>query len=124
MTADHIHDIPGRLRIRVPALKRNHQMAARTEGAFKRVSGVASVQANPLTGSVLVHYNTRATDASAILSAAGVNRALPSYRRVGSVKAASRDNTVLTDKIVKAVLWYTLEKVVERSVPLLLAAIL
>ncbi|OPX84110.1 MAG: Calcium-transporting ATPase 1 [Pelotomaculum sp. PtaB.Bin104] len=54
-----IHRLPGRVRMHVPGLKGNRQMAA---GVIRRVietAGVRRVQANPLTGHVLVLFKEK-----------------------------------------------------------------
>jgi hypothetical protein len=45
--------------------------ADRIEAQLRQAPGVEAVHANPLTGNVLVHFNSRATSAQAILAVAG-----------------------------------------------------
>jgi hypothetical protein len=52
-----VHALDGRLRIRIPAIKRNAEVAASLEQSLLRVKGVKGVRANTLTGSVLIHYD-------------------------------------------------------------------
>jgi Heavy metal associated domain 2 len=62
------HHIPGRLRVRVGAVKRNVQNARALQMAIQDMCGVTSVDANLLTGSVLVRYDPHACDTRALLS--------------------------------------------------------
>lgn len=53
----YIHHLPGRLRIRLAGVKGNANEARSLELLLQEQKGVASVEANPLTGSVLIYYN-------------------------------------------------------------------
>jgi hypothetical protein len=61
--------IPGRLRVHLPSW--HDEQTDRIEAQLRQVPGVEAVQANPLTGNVLIHFNPRATSAQAILATAG-----------------------------------------------------
>lgn len=50
------HHIPGRARIRVPTAKRNPQLLRRVADAAAKVGGAKGIETNPMTGSVLIHY--------------------------------------------------------------------
>lgn len=51
-------DIPGRLRLRLDMLRRQDELAARTADALSAKPGVTHAEVNPLTGSVLIGYDT------------------------------------------------------------------
>lgn len=53
------HFIPGRVRIKVAAIKGNPDRARRLTEVFSGVPGVRSIDCNPLTGSALILYDTR-----------------------------------------------------------------
>src|SRR5439155_3782729 len=61
-----LHALPGRMRVHLAGWPPEGPCAAETR--LRQVPGVLSVQANPLTGNVLVHFDTSATDAQAILA--------------------------------------------------------
>ena len=64
-----LHELPGRLRAREPAIKGHPARAAALAAELRKLPGVIRASANPLTGSVVVeHRGAR----SAILSALGV----------------------------------------------------
>lgn len=67
----HCHSIPGRLRVKIPLLKKNAPAAETFEKAVKRVSGVSSVSVNTVTGSAVMIYDYRATSADALFDAIG-----------------------------------------------------
>jgi hypothetical protein len=51
-----VHAIPGRLRLKVAKIKGDPALARKAQNALIRVPGVKQVEAQPLTGSVLIHY--------------------------------------------------------------------
>ncbi len=69
---------PGRLRLRVPAVKRSADAAGRVKEKLAAHPGVRSVEANPLTGAVLVTYSGHATTPRGIERA--VERATAAFR--------------------------------------------
>jgi hypothetical protein len=56
-TGTCLHAVPGRLRIRIPNLKASTRLAAALESELERVEGIRSVEANPVTGNVLIVYD-------------------------------------------------------------------
>jgi len=55
-----VHFIPGRVRMKVKALKTSPQLAERIQKAFGAVPAVREIQISSLTGSVLLTYDTQA----------------------------------------------------------------
>ena len=108
----HVHYVPGRLRIRIPRLKRNAEEARILTKALSRVSGVRSVEVNLLTGSLLVHYDPCVSNAAAVLSAVGIERS--------SEESSRTSSTRFQERMADAMLWYALEK----AVPLVISALL
>ncbi len=52
------HFLPGRIRLRVRAIKGNRGLAEQMRAAFCSVPGLTSLSYNTLTGSVLITYDT------------------------------------------------------------------
>ena len=75
------HNVPGRVRVRVPQLYRAPMLCAELEVELRRMVGVTRVKANPLTGSVLVS-GTEALELQNVLQE--VDAALT---RIGAVEA-------------------------------------
>ncbi len=73
---------PGRLRLRAAALKRSPAAAARVEARLASLPGVRSVEANPLTGTVLVTYAEHSTTTRVIKQA--VEHATAAFRVIPS----------------------------------------
>jgi hypothetical protein len=56
------HASPGRIRLKVADLKDDPQMARGIEASLRNVPGIRSVDANPLTGSLLLTYEEPALE--------------------------------------------------------------
>ena len=63
-----VHALPGRLRVKLAAIKKAPAVAEHLEQVLRRERGVVDVVANPVTGSVLVHYDHQQTGSRAILA--------------------------------------------------------
>jgi P-type Ca2+ transporter type 2C len=63
-----IRDLPGRLRAEVKGLRSNPQLARRAERDLGGLPGVRHVEANPMTGRVLILYEAGLTDVPALLA--------------------------------------------------------
>ena len=63
----YVHDVPGRLRIKIPSLKRNAIEARKLRALLSRVDGVCSATVNQMTGSILVNYDKNVTHSSELL---------------------------------------------------------
>ena len=55
----YIHDIPGRLRVRTPAIQRNHYLAHEVSGSLAMLRGIHTVTVKVVTGSIVIHYDQR-----------------------------------------------------------------
>ena len=52
-----VHHVPGRLRLKVPGAKGNADFLDKVKAALDPIQGIREIDVNPLTGSVLVHYD-------------------------------------------------------------------
>ncbi|MGO9378988.1 MAG: HMA2 domain-containing protein [Dissulfurispiraceae bacterium] len=64
----YIHNVPGRLRLRSEILKGNHFAADAVRIALSTIPGIGIVEINPVTGSILVHFNHQAVNPEDIIS--------------------------------------------------------
>jgi calcium-translocating P-type ATPase len=62
-----VHSVPGRVRIHWPGPLERQQRTV--EAQLRQLPGVRRVEANPLTGNILILYNLAATDESALVDA-------------------------------------------------------
>jgi hypothetical protein len=56
---EYWHILDGRIRIKVPEVKGSHTMAGEMESQLAKLKGVAHGKANPLTGYVLVLFDSQ-----------------------------------------------------------------
>jgi hypothetical protein len=67
--AHYIHHVPGRLRIRIPQLKRDAVHAEAAEAFVLAIEGVTAARANSVTGSIILTYQRDVVSAGTILDA-------------------------------------------------------
>jgi hypothetical protein len=53
----YVHHVPGRLRVKLPILKSRPEREHQIVQLFDDVEGIELVSANPLTGSLVIHYD-------------------------------------------------------------------
>jgi hypothetical protein len=51
------HQVPGRVRMKIPSAKGNTELLQQISKTFAVIPGIERVTANPLTGSVVLHYD-------------------------------------------------------------------
>jgi hypothetical protein len=53
----YVHNTPGRLRIKIPYLKDNADLAYEIRDILSEIDGIDRISINTVTGSIIVHYN-------------------------------------------------------------------
>ena len=53
----YVHDIPGRLRVKIPMIKHHPFVARQVRSLFEHLKGIESISMNSLTGSVIFYYD-------------------------------------------------------------------
>lgn len=66
-----VHHLPGRLRLRVAAIRRDEDAAARLREVLSAIPGVRRVDCSTLTGSLLVDYDGARTGLATLLRRLG-----------------------------------------------------
>jgi hypothetical protein len=87
----YVHSIPGRLRVRSRAFRNQPEVAETARSLLGDLGGVISVDANLLTGSLLIRYDERIVKSTQVLSelvANGWIEYLPSLKPIS--RAAAR----------------------------------
>jgi hypothetical protein len=64
----YVHNIPGRMRIKIPHAKGNNEVSQSIQDMILAIPGVRSTKANEVTGSILIHYDSNKADPSNILN--------------------------------------------------------
>ena len=52
----YMHSVPGRLRIKIPAIKGHPEKAKTVQALLRDLDGIESIRANTITGSIVVRY--------------------------------------------------------------------
>lgn len=120
----YLHHIPGRLRVRLAAIKRNEAKAAVVRRLLEGSPGVLSVDIARLTGSVTVAYDPAATTGAALietLRGAGYVNGDVALDRPQDYFAQQADR--LGDEIGKAAMGFVVEKLLERSAVAVIGAL-
>jgi hypothetical protein len=121
-----IHHLPGRLRLRVPEVKANGSYASSLETRLRTINGIRTAEANPVTGSVLIHYDHEHT-VSVLRALKTIPAPNPKPRHVQRPAMTTRQSE-LASLIARAALQRAVETAVEiavqKSILLLIAAIL
>lgn len=81
-----VHQSPGRLRLRIPARRRDHEFFDAVAEIVSACEGVTSVTTNPLTGSILIRYTGALDD---LVAYAGLFGLLPQEAAEPSAPAAA-----------------------------------
>ncbi len=58
----YVHNVPGRLRVKTPVVKRNKEVADEIRKILSTIHGIATVDINLTTGSILINYNPKTAD--------------------------------------------------------------
>lgn len=64
----YVHSVPGRLRIKIPSLKKNPQTARELTRLLNNLSGIRSVEVSTVTGSVVIRHDPEVLNGNAIIS--------------------------------------------------------
>jgi copper chaperone CopZ len=131
---DYMHELPGRVRVRCPLLRKNVEKTTAIKHGLESICGVKSVTVNPSTGSFTVFYEQERTSPAevlAILEQHGLRKdAMPAvepvfaHTRPPMAIVRGRALSSPTPKIARVVAGYVIEKAIERSLLALAAAVL
>lgn len=66
--AEWVHAIPGRLRVKVAAIKKDPAAAAAMESRLRQERDIIDAVASPVTGSILIRYDPERTSPRTILA--------------------------------------------------------
>ncbi len=68
VATDYLHVLEGRIRIKIPELKGSPVKSQEIKRHLTTVSGIQSVQPNPITGNALILYDSRELSPSDIIA--------------------------------------------------------
>ncbi|MFO7738064.1 MAG: hypothetical protein R6V46_06325 [Desulfatiglandaceae bacterium] len=64
----YVHNVPGRLRVKIPKIKSSKRHCRKVERLFRDLDGIENAAVNELTGSVVIHYDTSIRQPEEILA--------------------------------------------------------
>jgi copper chaperone CopZ len=119
----YIHSVPGRLRVKSPVIKGDAEKARDLKDRIETMQGVNSAAANPVTGSIVVTYDTgHATQEDILGILSGMGHFEPS--KAVTHDEYIRDKASKAGKLIgRAVMGTFIEKAFEGSALSLLALI-
>ncbi len=115
--AAYLHALDGRLRIKVTALKGSPQKAREIEHKFQTCEGITQVTANPVTGSILILYDSCQIKQEKILD---ILKSLGCLPENGKARAAAENGVAAQPgfgrELVQTVVLSTMEFALQRLV--------
>jgi copper chaperone CopZ len=97
IAAPYLHRVNGRIRVKIPAVRRSPARAREVERELLGFPGVQETRANPTTGNVLILYDDERVDEAAIL------RLLEDQDWLNESSARPRENSGLAHRLAVAV---------------------
>ncbi len=92
----YIHNVPGRMRVKIPHMKRNQSSAEELQRILNQIEGIDSTAVNTLTGSIVINYDSRLIGPNRILNA------LKDRGYVDPSKAMMTNDDVIESAVSKA----------------------
>lgn len=118
-SSHYLHVTGGRLRIKIPQVKNSHDVGQKIELRLANLRGVTKVQANRLTGNVLVLFNSkciRHEDIVEVIRKQGYLKEPKAPQRASRVDSANRSfrqnyaSNIVADIILQKALELTLRR--------------
>jgi copper chaperone CopZ len=111
----YIHNVPGRLRVKTPVVKRNNKAADEIRKTLSTVNGIATVDINLTTGSILINYNPKMVHQSDIISALQRNGYFDTSKAITNDQYIQRAASQAGNIVGKAIFGTFVEKALEGS---------
>lgn len=123
----YVHHVPGRLRIRTVAVKRNPEAADLAKRSLSAIRGVLSAEANTVTGSVTLRYDPTTISQHAIfdvLRRAGYDQGATGQSDRNAPVGPESVVNGYADIIAEKIAAFVVKKVLERSAAALIGALI
>jgi copper chaperone CopZ len=111
----YIHNVPGRLRVKSPVVKRNDGAADEIRKTLSTINGVATVDINLTTGSILINYNPKTIQPSDIINTLQRNGYFDTSRALTNDQYIQRAASQAGNIVGKAIFGTFVEKALEGS---------
>jgi hypothetical protein len=113
--AFYLHEVPGRLRIQIPALKRSPLRAQEVQDLLEDFSGIKSTSVNTVTGSVIVHYDPEIVNSGAILTILSREEYIDVARAISTENNTEKALAKAGHVVTKALLGIALDRALQGS---------
>ena len=119
----YVHHFPGRLRLRIPALRSNPRYAADIQNLLD-ICGVENIKVNHLTGNVVVFFYTDLITSQQLLELLKEKGNHDSSRAVTNDEKIQQESNWAAAKVGRAFFGYAVGKALEASGLSLLSALI
>ncbi len=119
----YIHELPGRLRIKIPTLKKNQRLAMKIDDLLFDLIGVNDINVNTVTGSIVVNYDPETIKSEAILGALAENGHINIKELLESRNERADVYQMVGEAASRAIFGFAIEKAFAGSPYLLLTAL-
>ncbi len=113
--AFYLHEVPGRLRIQIPSLKRNPLRAQEVQDLLEDLSGIKSTSVNTVTGSIIIHYDPDIVHSGTILTLLSREEYIDVARAIPTEKYAEKALANAGHVVSKALLGIALDRAFQGS---------
>ena len=110
---NYVHSVPGRLRIKVPGIKRNPELCRDILDLIMDLDGVHHVSANQITGSVTVRYDDKQLYAASILAFFMKNGFLGDSNELTNAVSRQNSSSKAGLAVIKILFGWVVEKALE-----------
>jgi hypothetical protein len=111
----YVHNVPGRLRIKIDRLKNKPGDSRRIKRLFTGLYGIDEVKTNEITGSITVRYDSDVFCSDQILNILRYNEIIGANQRVFFEKPVSKESTKAGMAVSKAVISWAVGRALEGS---------
>jgi hypothetical protein len=118
----YVHQVPGRLRVKVPLIRHQPAKCALISDALSEHQGIERIKVNHLTGSVVVHYDPSTIDEDRIFNVLEYEGFIDSARVVRNDAYLDRAATRAGRAVGRAAFSYVVGRALESNGLSLLAA--
>ncbi len=111
----YLHNVPGRLRVKIPSIKHLNHKAKKVESLFEFKEGIERVRANAVTGSLTINYDPELVSVDQLLAVLKEHGHLESDRSLVNAAGDYVTATRVTQAVGKAMINWALSKTLESS---------
>jgi copper chaperone CopZ len=112
----YVHDIAGRLRVRIPLMKGSQSHAIKVSGIVQSINCVKLVESNPITGSITVYYDSEMLASKTILEALENAGYFDADKFITIDQYISNAAKKASDKVSKKIMEQVAEQVLANSI--------